>query len=532
MRRIVPPLQRKHGIALGVVCGLGGFSALVAIVALMFVMSIFGVQSGVQGAAGGCQQYEDSINSKDGTGPGQGVYNPVMPAGGMYLPSTAALHEIPPVLMLDAWKAAARYKGYDWTTITGQMYQETRLGQDPSAATGGQNSLGYKGILQFGDPAWTRFGADGDGDGKKDLYDPADAAYAAANYMDTLNIEQQAWKALLGYSGSSATNTEYPRVVLTEAARWRGDFTTDKTVIKKWYDHLIATVKHNPTFPVLGKSNGIPEPVNGNNAQVTNAASIAAAPASSWSTPPLDQAPGSPRQRDITPPSLNQDVSWDQCSGTVKGPRSYLGGPGGPLPPTSSAVLTAVLAWAKTALGTPYVWGAPRLQGDHPTSYDCSSFVQWAWYQGTHGAVHIGDATAAQYPELKQYQVQPGHEQPGDLIFFGFGAALHHVVMVWDPKAGTAIQAPQTGETVDFTRYNNAQHPHVWSDQVGIFRVPVPKGVHVRYPAGTATPGNDSQMSVADPAAAQVGAGTNGRPAAAGPDPLPTVRMNTEEGTR
>jgi cell wall-associated NlpC family hydrolase len=530
---MIPQLRRRHGIAFGVFCGFGGFAAISAIIALMFVMSIFGVQSGVESAAGGCQQYQDSIDTKDGNGPGQGAYNPVMPAGGMYLPSAAALSEIPPALMLDSWKAAARYPGYDWTTITGQMYQETRFGQNPAAAPGGQNSLGYKGILQFGDPAWARYGADGDGDGKKDLYDPADAAYATANYMDTLNIEQQAWKALLGYSGSSATNTTYPRVVLTEAARWRGDFTTDKALIKKWYDHLIATVKHNPTFPVLGQPDGIPEPVDDNNAQVTNASSIPAAPSSSWSTPPLNQSPGSPRQGPIQPPQLNnQDVSWDQCSQTVGGPRSFLGGPGGPLPQTSSEILTAVLAWAKTALGTPYVWGAPRLQGDHPTSYDCSSFVQWAWYQATRGAVHINGDTHTQLPELRQYQVQPGHEQPGDLVFFGIGAALHHVIMVWDPKAGSAIQAPQTGETVDFTRYNNAQHPNVWSDQVGIFRVPVPKGVHVRFPPSAAQPGNDSVMSAADPAADQVGANPAGQPVAAGPAHLPPVRMTTEEGTR
>jgi len=494
------PYRPNNKVAFGVIAGVGGLTALGLIIALMFVMSIFGVQSGVQSAAGGCQQYQDSITTENGIGPGQGVYNPVMPANGMFLPSTAALHEIPPALMLDAWRAAARYPGYDWTTITGQMYQETRLGQDPSSANGGANSAGYKGILQFGDPAWATYGADGDGDGKKDLYDPADAAFGTANYMHKLNIEQQPWNALLGYSGSSQTNTTYPRVVLTEAARWRGQFTTDKTLIKKWYDHLVATVKHNPHFPVLGRSNGIPEPVNDSNAQVTNASSIPAAPAAAWSTLPLNKDPGSAEAGDV---GVSQDFNWNDCSQAVDGPRSYLTGPGGPLPPTPSKLVAAVLAWAQTALGTPYVWGAPRLQGDHPTSFDCSSLVQWAWYQATSGAVNVGDATASQFPMMSKYPVQPGHEEPGDLIYYGFGAALHHVAMVWDPGSGTMIQAPQPGEVVDKRPYNNAKHPNVWSDQVGIYRVPVPANVKVRFPPGTAVPGNSSVMAANDPAAAQ-----------------------------
>src|SRR5579875_1230776 len=111
------------------VTGFGSLTAFGMIMVLVFMLSIFGVQSGVQSAAGGCQTYQDSLDNSDGMGPGQGIYNTVMPANGMYLPSTAALNEIPPVLMLDAWRAAARYPGYDWTMLTGQMYQETRFGQ-------------------------------------------------------------------------------------------------------------------------------------------------------------------------------------------------------------------------------------------------------------------------------------------------------------------------------------------------------------------------------------------------------------------
>jgi hypothetical protein len=101
--------------------------------------------------------------------------------------------------------------------------------------------------------------------------------------------------------------------------------------------------------------------------------------------------------------------------------------------------------------------------------------------------------------------------------------------MVWDPRSGSAIQAPQTGETVDFTRYNDAQHPNVWSDQVGIFRVPVPAHVSVRFPPGTAQPADDGAMGAADPAADQAGGSLSDLSAAF--NSLPPARTS-EEGSR
>lgn len=464
-------------VGVGTIGGVGGLIAVCAVLAV--VVALFGVESDVQSFGAACQGYANSIDTIDGRGPGQGVYNPVMPAGGMYLPSAAALHEIPPALMLDTWRATARFPGYDWTLLAGQMYQETRYGQDPSAAPGGANFLGYKGILQFGIPAWTKYGADGDHDGKKDLYDPADAAFGAANYMDALGVEQNAVQALLGYSGFSPTNMTYPDIVLTQAARYRGTFTTDRALIRKWYRHVVATVRRNPNFPVLGEPNDIPSPVDASNADPMQASHIPAEPASPWSTPPLGRQPTGPVSG---PPNLGQQVDWSRCATNVGGPFSYPGGPGGPLPPTRNPVQAAVISWARYALGTPYVWGAPRLQGEHPTSFDCSSLVQWAWYQATRGRVLLGASTHAQYPQLAADRVRPGHEQPGDLVFFGFGAALHHVMMVYDPRSGTGIHAPEPGETVAYTKYDNAQHPRVWSDQVGIFRPQIPGGVRPAFP--------------------------------------------------
>ncbi|HVX45408.1 MAG TPA: NlpC/P60 family protein [Mycobacteriales bacterium] len=507
--------RRRSALA---IIGVGGglITAGVACIAMLIMVSLFGAQSGIQSLGAGCSGYQNSIASQDGAGAGQGIYNPVMPAGGMYLPSQAALNEIPPRLMLDTWNATARYPGYDWTMLAGQMYQETKFGQDPSAAPGGSNYAGYKGILQFGDPAWAQYGADGNGDGKKDLYNPTDAAYGAANYLHADNIETDAAAALTQYSGFSTPDNEYVRVVLTQAARYRGKFTTDKALIKRWQKHLADTVKKNPDFPVMGKDNGIPSPVDISNADISNATQITAAPASAWSAKPLGGGTGPATTTEV---GNNQAVSSDQCAQDLGGPASYSAGPGGPLPKTPSAIQAAVLTWARSQLGKPYVWGAPRLQGTDPTSFDCSSLVQWAWYQATGGQVLLGYSTHDQLPKLRQYEVQPGKEQPGDLIFFGFGAALHHVAMVYDPSQGSAIQAPQEGEPVGYTKYNNAQHPNIWSDQVGIFRPPIPAGTKAVFPAGLGPTGNNGG---AQPAAYQIlGTGPErvqrGRPAAGSP---------------
>lgn len=266
---------------------LAGLSLLAA-VAVAF-LSAFSAVVGVLGSRSAAASCVDDASAQQGaTGvPGGGAYNPIMPGQGMYLPSDIARAEIPPRMMLAAIRAAARYPGLDWTLIAGQMYQETRYGQDPAAAPGKSNGMGYAGILQFGKSAWAQYGADGNNDGKKDLSNVEDAAFAAANYLHTLKAETNPWNALRRYSGSTVSNTTYMRVVSTQAARYRGVFSSDKAEISKWQKHLTGTIKKNPRFPTLGKASGIPEPVNDTNAVVTNAARIKSATPKAWATPPL-----------------------------------------------------------------------------------------------------------------------------------------------------------------------------------------------------------------------------------------------------
>ncbi|WP_037676820.1 peptidoglycan DD-metalloendopeptidase family protein [Streptomyces griseus] len=603
---------------------------------------------GAGAAAASCDDYAD--NADAGNTGDAAATNPIMPAGKMYMPSGTARNEIPPKMILAAMRAAARYDGLDWTLIAGQMYQETKYGQDKSAAPGGKNSLGYMGILQFGKPAWTDYGADGNGDGEKDLYNIDDAAWAAANFLHAKKAETAPFKALQTYSGSTASNTIYPRVVLTQAARYRGTLTGDQALVKRWYAHLKETIEKNPDFPTLGQQSDIPEPV-GNNAQPGSALSISATPARSWSTPPLDAGNGDDTttamslaaySADATTvsfplakkPTTGKDWQWPMKQGTytigtpyhqngrmwslgyhtgldlvassgtpiyapadgkvvhagpggsygnmtkiqhaggvvtlyahqtsikvsvgqtvergqqigtvgatgnVTGPHlhwevlvpgvdnPFVGGqdqgpgmvdpqewmkgkvtanpdygtvPGsdessrdaqyadcakdnggapvspdgagasGVIPDSDDPIIRAVLGWAQRGIGVPYVFGAPRLQGENPTSFDCSSFTQWAYYMASGGKIDIGTTTYTQEPYLKKYEVSLSEAQPGDVIFFRPEGNGHsgHVGLVWDPKGHKIIHAPRPGQSVKFSTWD------VQDEITGVYRVPIPKG--------------------------------------------------------
>ncbi|MEC4020655.1 peptidoglycan DD-metalloendopeptidase family protein [Streptomyces sp. H27-D2] len=658
-----------------ILCG-GGLlpAAGIGLLIIVLITSLVGgMGGGVAGAA--CGDYGENAEAGS-TGPAAAT-NPIMPAGKVYMPSETARNEIPPKMILAAMRGAARYKGLDWTLIVGQMYQETKFGQDKSAAPGGKNSAGYMGILQFGKPAWTDYGADGNGDGKKDLYNIDDAAFATANYLHAQKAETNADKALRVYSGSTKSNTIYMRVVLTQAARYRGALTGDQDLIKRWYAQLKKTIDKNPGFPTLGKQSDIPEPV-GNDADPSKALGTPATAAKSWSTPPLDggksgkgekkdggsteqaayrgsadrSAPATdPAPRSVTPamapvalsrPAAKPDVSgkdwqWPMKKGTyqigtvyhknggmwslgyhtgldlvapsgtpifapadgkvtkaagggsygnetnlqhaggvvtlyghqtkmlvsvgqsvkrgqqigtvgatgnVTGPHlhwevrvpgvdnPFIGGqdkgpgmidpadwldgkvtakpdygsvPGaadkkdskdaenaacaaehkspavapdgagatGVLPDSDDPVIRSVLGWAQRGLGVPYVLGAPRLQGKNPTTFDCSSFTQWAYYMASDGKINIGSTTFDQEPHLKSHEVSLSEAQPGDVIFFRPSArGSEHVGLVWDPKGHKIIHAPRPGKNVEFSNWD------IQDKITGVYRVPIPKGTN------------------------------------------------------
>jgi cell wall-associated NlpC family hydrolase len=101
--------------------------------------------------------------------------------------------------------------------------------------------------------------------------------------------------------------------------------------------------------------------------------------------------------------------------------------------PTSTQAGKAI-AFAYSALGTPYVWG-----GTGPGGYDCSGLVQAAWAAA---GVSIPRDTYQQWAALPH--IAASAIEPGDLLFYD---GIGHVAMYIGN--GQIIDAPRTGLTVE-----------------------------------------------------------------------------------
>lgn len=120
-------------------------------------------------------------------------------------------------------------------------------------------------------------------------------------------------------------------------------------------------------------------------------------------------------------------------------------GSGGPLPTTidgPNPVATAAIAFARSKLGTPYLWGAVG-----PTRFDCSGLTMWSYAQA---GLTIPRTSRAQYAGLPHVPVSD--LQPGDLVFYATNTAdpntIHHVAMYLGD--GVVIHAPHTGDVVRY----------------------------------------------------------------------------------
>jgi hypothetical protein len=135
-------------------------------------------------------------------------------------PSALAQREIPPEYLRLYEQAAARY-GVDWAILAGIGRVECDHGRDPDPSCsreGAVNPAGAGGPMQFIASTWAQYGVDGDGDGKVDRWDPADAIFAAANYLARSGAPQDYRHAIFAYNHA----VWYISEVQSWAARYRG----------------------------------------------------------------------------------------------------------------------------------------------------------------------------------------------------------------------------------------------------------------------------------------------------------------------
>ena len=144
--------------------------------------------------------------------------------------SAFALKDIPPDYLRLYQDAGERY-GIDWAILAAIGKVETDHGRSPGPGVrSGQNTNGCcAGPMQFnndfgrGGGTWAAYAVDGNHDTHKDIYDPADAIPAAANYLVALGGRADIRRAIFGYNHA----WWYVIQVETWADRYRGDLQTN-----------------------------------------------------------------------------------------------------------------------------------------------------------------------------------------------------------------------------------------------------------------------------------------------------------------
>jgi hypothetical protein len=98
-------------------------------------------------------------------------------------------------------RAARRY-GLDWTILAGIGKVECDHGRDPDPSCTRESAVNFAGAggpAQFLSSTWATYGVDGDGDGRADRWDPADAVFAMARYLRAAGAPADYRAAIFAY---------------------------------------------------------------------------------------------------------------------------------------------------------------------------------------------------------------------------------------------------------------------------------------------------------------------------------------------
>lgn len=126
---------------------------------------------------------------------GQGV-------GGSTGESRQAVSDIPP-RYLALYEHAARTYSLDWAILAAIGKVECDHGRDPDPSCtheGAVNSAGAGGPAQFLAATWAQYGVDGDRDGNRDRWNPADAVPAMGNYLRASGAPGDYRRAIYAYN--------------------------------------------------------------------------------------------------------------------------------------------------------------------------------------------------------------------------------------------------------------------------------------------------------------------------------------------
>lgn len=112
------------------------------------------------------------------------VLIPVVMSGGAASGQSAEAAADIPTELLPLYVRAAQTCGMPWEVLAAVGKVETDHGRSTLPGVhSGTNTAGAAGPMQFLAATWTTYGRDGDGDGARDVYSPADAIAGAAAYL-------------------------------------------------------------------------------------------------------------------------------------------------------------------------------------------------------------------------------------------------------------------------------------------------------------------------------------------------------------
>lgn len=100
-----------------------------------------------------------------------------------------------PADMQRLYQQAGQQYGLPWEFLAGVGMEETAHGRNKSAP-----DAIAQGPMQFVKGTWAAYGVDGNGDGRKDIYDATDAVPSAANYLKASGAPEDYRKAVGAYN--------------------------------------------------------------------------------------------------------------------------------------------------------------------------------------------------------------------------------------------------------------------------------------------------------------------------------------------
>jgi hypothetical protein len=149
--------------------------------------------------------------------------------GGGRAEGPASVPDIPAEYLALYRQAAEHYglgvEGWSYLAAVGRV--ECDHGRSPlRGCQAGSNVAGARGPAQFLASTWETYGVDADGDGDRDVYDPADAIHGMANYLRASGAPRDWRRALFAYNHAGW----YVERVVRQAAAYRAAAVGSSTV--------------------------------------------------------------------------------------------------------------------------------------------------------------------------------------------------------------------------------------------------------------------------------------------------------------